>query len=223
MNQKEIHQWIHQLPHFFYQGQKLIVDTGSPKSHGRISEIVIDGEKLSLKSPFEGRLSSYMPSDVVALIGMDIIKDFDLIINSETNETEFVKDYCEDVINHVEINQFKSFPTINVNIDGRAINCLFDTGAHIDYINSTIIKGKSTIEKIEDFNPSIGEFETNLYDLDVVLKDINKTLKFGNLPWILESATFGSGNVNGLIGLNLFEGNKVILSVRRKKMYFTFN
>lgn len=223
MNQKEIHQSVHQLPHFFYQGQKVIVDTGSSQSYGRIDEIVIDGEKLRLKSPFPDYLSSYMPDDVIALIGMNIIKDFDLIINTETYETEFMKKYCDELINYVEIDQFMSVPTINVNIDGRAIDCLFDTGAHINQINSSMTKGKNPIEKVKDFNPIIGVFETNLYDLDVVLKDINKTLKFGNLPWILETATFGSGNVNGLIGLNLFEGNKVILSVRRKKMYFTFN
>lgn len=221
MNQKEIHQLVHQLPHFFYQGQKVIVDTGSSQSYGRIDEIVIDGEKLRLKSRFEGRLSSYMPSDVVALIGMDIIKDFDLIINTETHETEFMKKYCDELINYVEIDQFMSVvPTINVNIDGRAIDCLFDTGAHINYINSSMTKGKNPIETVRDFNPIIGEFETNLYDLDVVLRDINKTLKFGNLPGSAETVIFRSGNVNGIIGMNLFEGKKVLLSIRRGKICF---
>ena len=218
MNQKEIHQSVHQLPHFFYQGQKVIVDTGSSQSYGRIDEIVIDGEKLRLKYPFEGRLSSYMPSDVVALIGMDIIKDFDLIINTETYETEFMKKYCDELINCVEIDQFMSVPTINVNIDGRAIDCLFDTGAHINYINSSMTKGKKPIETVRDFNPIIGEFETNLYDLDVVLRDINKTLKFGNLPGSAETVI--SSNVNGIIGMNLFEGKKVLLSIRRGKICF---
>lgn len=218
MNQKEIHQSVHQLPHFFYQGQKVIVDTGSSQSYGRIDEIVIDGEKLRLKYPFEGRLSSYMPSDVVALIGMDIIKDFDLIINTETHETEFMKKYCDELINYVEIDQFMSVPTINVNIDGRAIDCWFDTGAHINYINSSMTKGKNPIETVRDFNPIIGVFETNLYDLDVVLRDINKTLKFGNLPGSAETVI--SGNVNGIIGMNLFEGKKVLLSIRRGKICF---
>jgi len=220
MSQNEIHQSVHLLPYFIYQGQKVIVDTGSPSSFGRIDEITIDGELHRLSSPLPSYLSTYIPNDVIAIIGMNIIKDFDLKIDTNTYETEFVKKLCDELPNSVNIANFMSVPTINVKIGEHNVNCLFDTGAHINYINSSMVKGLSALEKAKDFNPIIGEFETNIYNLNVVLNDINKILKFGNLPRLAETGAFGLGNVDGIIGLNLFEGKKVVLSIRRSKIFF---
>ena len=74
--------------------------------------------------------------------------------------------------------------------------------AKISYLNSNFLQGQNVIRAEQDFYPGFGDFETNIYQLQLELFNQLKKYDFGVLPESLE-LSLSMGGTNGIIGNNI--------------------
>ncbi len=90
------------LPHFYYEGKRIVVDTGALNSQGSIGKLEILGD-VFYPGKWESKVKMNMPDEVYALVGLDIINNFDFKIEPNSNEVIFSKDYFGELENSIEI------------------------------------------------------------------------------------------------------------------------
>jgi hypothetical protein len=219
----DIHSIVQKLPHVPYGpdgSKRIIVDTGSPMSFGNVGEIELaEHTHTGLKS-FPSNVRQYMPDDVVALIGMDIIKQYDFEIDLETQEVIFSKVPLKPLNHVLELEFFMGSPTIVIDSPKGTLNCLIDTGAHLSYIASHHTEAMDPMETTWDFNPFAGVFDTNVYSMHVTVKGKKVMMNFGNLPELLETAAFSLTGLDAVVEPSLFPGKRFIYSSSNKQISF---
>ena len=72
----------------------------------------------------------------------------------------------------------------------------------------------------EDFYPGVGKFETSCYEILTSFGEYNFTVKYGNLPTLLQM-TLMLGGTNGIIGLDFFNNFKVVLDLKNNRLKYT--
>lgn len=216
---EKIFEVIRNLPHFEYQNKKIIIDTGSPFSYSKTPDIVIDSKVINSFDKFPSNLSMLIPEDVSTLLGMDILKKFDIQFNKNSNTVKLFTKSNRSLTQELDVNYIENIPTITVEIDGSSISCIFDSGAHINYLDKSKIQDVVKEREEIDFHPSIGVFTTPIYIKRIRISDLVKNTEVGTLPsefdQLLEKL-----RVYGIIGTNFFESNKVIFAPSRKKIYY---
>ena len=108
---------------------------------------------------------------------------------------------------------------MNRGINGNRIRTFLDTGAKISYINSTYVKNLKSIDNRQDFYPTVGDFETDIYEFPIIFNDSKIDLTFGVLPTQLEQ-TLSFGNTKGIIGNDIFLYYCMIFDYKNKKIYY---
>ena len=195
---------------------RLLLDTGSPISISNHSTISVFGKTINARKNIMGHTSiddinqSIRNANIDALIGADILNKINLSISLSNKLMEL-----NPVINH---NQYDSFPLstfmgipmIVATINGKEAKLFLDTGAKISYLNSNSVQVKNIIRVAEDFYPGFGNFETNIYQLQIKLFNQIKKYDFGTLPESLETSLSMLGT-NGIIGNNILMNFDLVL------------
>ena len=194
----------------------MLVDTGSPVSFGDINKIIIEGREFTL-SPFISNVKKFMPENVVALIGMDIINNYDVKIEKGTTLVEFSNEFYEDSKNELQLKTAGGLPVFEADLLNRRVNCIFDLGAHIPYIESSFTRNLSSVGKANDFNPIIGDINTDLYRIAIYTQTIQKELMFGTSSDL--DTIFRLYRVQGVVGLEFFSDYTLVLSMRRNRIF----
>jgi hypothetical protein len=193
-----------------------IVDTGSPLSFGRGTSIIINEKTFPINSIGLGGLTADSISklsqiEVDGLIGMDIIKNFDVRFNQ--NEIIFSNTpivYTDTAIKFPIIDTCMEVPIIMLNINNENRRIFFDTGAKLSYLSEDLLIG-TPIDEMEDFHPSIGTFKTNIYQIDVIINNKIQKFIFGLLPSSIQ-ILLEMGQTKGVIGTQLLQKYSLILS-----------
>lgn len=213
------------LPGFNYLGKRVIIDTGSPFSMGRIPKIEISNTTFDLKS-FMPNYGRHIPEDVVAALGNDFLNNYDIKIDLQTNNVEILQSDNEELKYNLDVGFVTSiprvapYPYVTLTIENHFNKkLLFDTGAHIYYLKESLIENKEVIGRVKDFSPDVEEFETNIYMFDVEYQNKKEKVQFGSLPKEYEKKFILLGQ-SGIIGVNAFPGNTLLYSARRKKIYY---
>lgn len=193
-----------------------IVDTGSPFSFGRGSTIVIGGKTFTINiSGAMGltveSINSLSGLQVDGLIGMDILKHFDIRFTRNQVTFSWTPIHHADAAIKIPIVEtMLGVPVINLHIDHEDRRMFFDTGAKISYLSDELLVGDPA-GQAEDFYISIGTFTTNIYKIDVSIGGRVETLTFGSLPSSIRSLT-EMGRTKGIIGTELLKKYSLILS-----------
>jgi hypothetical protein len=219
----DIHGIIKNLPHVPYGsdgGKIIIIDTGSPMSFGTVDTITLAGRTHPNIAPFPSNVGKYMPENVVALVGMDIIKQHDFEINLETLEVTFSDTPLDVLPNVFDLEFLMGSPTFRIGSPKGQLKCLLDTGAHLSYIARSHTESMTSTRETWDFNPFFGIFETPVFMMDVTVKDIGVHMELGNLPDVADMAIFGLTGLDAVMGLALFPGSRVVYSSSAEKISF---
>lgn len=212
------------IPYYIEElyGDRVLIDTGSPFSFGDIPEIVINGTTHKLgKNSLLDCIRKHTFSDVTALLGIDIMSLYDVIISEGTYEVEFIPKGTGmakiNALEEIQIDCGLNVPIFDIKIEGRLTSCFFDTGAHIQYINSAFVTGKTPAGEVEDYYPNFGRFNTNLYEIDIKIGKKPLSSKFGVLPADLELPLSALG-IGAIVGMAAFEGHTVCLSAYNESL-----
>ncbi|CAF1273431.1 unnamed protein product [Adineta ricciae] len=202
---------------------KYIIDTGSPMSFGCGTTITIDQKQFPISRTGMGGitievLSSLSGLEFDGLIGMDILKNFDIrFTQNEITFSDRLTSRTNSAIKLPIIDAAMDIPIINLNIGQKDRRIVFDTGAKLSYLSDELLTGTS-VGEAEDFYPSIGRYKTKVYEVDVIINEKVETLIFGSLPAPLRMLLTMTGT-KGIVGSELLKKYSIIYSNSSKMLF----
>ena len=201
--------------------KRYLVDTGAPSSISKEPVLNFAGMAAELPDRYLGinlgALGKNVGCELDALIGADILNQFDVLIDPAAGNIHFAGEILTLTSEPVAIDNFRGIPVILAAIDGKAMRLFFDTGAKISYLAFEITSAYQADGKVEDFYPDFGVFSTETYTLPLKIGSQIFDLCFGNLPEMLE-ATLMAANVQGILGTELLEKHRLLYSARRSQI-----
>jgi hypothetical protein len=215
-----------------HKGNNLLVDTGSPTSFGNINSVVFEGSTFELPDSMMGMvnvgsLTDFIGTAIDALIGNDILSQFDVEIAPSTNEVNFFVPGTSELQGAIfpfadslsfPIAGIADIPVIIMPINGRETKIIFDTGAKLSYLGTDYTQDLISQETMRDFNPLIGDFETPVFVVPITIGDTTIHLKMGNLPPMAEMAV--GMLAEGILGSALLEKFTITVAFSRRKIAF---
>jgi predicted aspartyl protease len=185
--------------------KKYLIDTGCPFSFWigeQNKEIEIDGIKYSLvNTPTNFNIEKsfkLVGTELDGFIGMDIISKTSLTIYKNNN-----LEFNSNDVNGREIKMTKSWPLmIDIGTNLLVGKFIIDTGARYGYGISSVFYNKTPFSKVTDYNPSLGELESDIYHLDVVIGGIKRTIDVCNNDvvgkFLIRNNTIMIGSISSL-------------------------
>lgn len=195
---------------------KDVLDTGSPVSIGGIPKFLFMGEMYPLLQDYLGvdvqTVSQQIGKGVDAMLGMDVLKNYHILINLQQNQAIFSNSRIDEIQGErTRMEVVMGIPVISVPVNNTALNLFLDTGSPLNYLSSDLVQGLQAVDTARDTYPGFGEFSTSIYVLPVSIAGKTMPFRFGVLPELLEKALLLSG-VKGILGSELFHAFKVQMS-----------
>lgn len=202
---------------------RYLIDTGAPASISSISPFLFAGLSTPVVDQYLGitldSLSKNVGSSLNAMIGVDILNQFDVLIDPSSNSIRFSTDPLALEVNPVAIENFLGIPIIVASLGEEQVKLFLDTGAKISYLSTGITDALQPSGTVEDFYPDYGSFSTSTFQLNLKVGNEVFDLCFGNLPEILEM-TLLSANVQGILGTEVLVTHKMLYSPRKSQICF---
>jgi hypothetical protein len=198
-----------------------IVDTGSPQSFGDHRTVNLANKVFEVSSNLMGldakTLSGLSGIRVQGLIGTDILNEFDILFDVPAGEVTFSDLPLSNDGKSISIDFVMGVPTTNLEIQGREVAMVFDTGATFSYWQAPELDSFSEKEIRMDYFPGIGEFEVKTFHVPITLGDLEFQLECGRLPEML-GLTLSLIGVEGILGNEFFREIKLGYLPRRKQI-----
>jgi len=206
--------------------QRWLIDTGSPASFGISETLNISNQTFNLANSYgtlnAQELSSHIDLDIVGLIGVDVLNEFDILFDMKKYEISFSEAELSLDGEHIPIDSFMGIPIILTSINRVDRRMYFDTGAQISYCQDESLKDFPSNASVTDFYPGVGEFETETYLLDMRIGTKDHTIVCGSLPTQLNE-TLMMASVDGIISNEIMENCIVGYFPRRKQIVFNYS
>ena len=168
------------------------------------------------------KLSEMLGTKVTTLLGTDILANYKILFDYRNKSVIFSKEKCVFNGEEVKISSFMGIPIIELFVNNQKLKFFLDTGAKLSYLSNNFTANYHSIGREVDFYPGVGEFETECYEILTKLGDREFSVKYGNLPDLLEM-TLMLGGTNGIIGFDLFNSFKVFLDINNRTLRFGDN
>ena len=162
---------------------KYLIDTGCPISFWiskPIRELIIDGHSYYLQDRPIGfdvdatdelvgeKVDGFIGMDIISLTGLTIYRSGDI-------------DFKVNNINGKEIPMSTRFPlVVNVGCNLMTGRFIIDTGAKYGYGVTSLFHNQTPTSYVKDYNPSLGQLESELFHLNIVLGGLDKTIDVCN-------------------------------------------
>jgi hypothetical protein len=162
-------------------------------------------------------LSTSVGTPINALIGADILNQYDILIDPTTHALNLSEDELPLAGRSLELDNFMGIPIIEATVGHDVVRMFFDTGAKLSYLDSDRTNAFQSVGTERDFYPGLGEFSTNAYDIPIILATETIVLRVGNLPQLLQM-TLMMADTAGILGTAILRTHKVTFAPRRKTM-----
>lgn len=203
--------------------KRYLLDTGAPASISSFSPLELAGLSIPTVDQYLGitleSLSKNVGSPLDGMIGVDVLNQFDVLVDPAVSKITFTTDTLNLDAEPVSIENFLGIPIIVASIDEKPVKLFLDTGAKISYLSSGITDSMQPSGSVEDFYPDYGIFSTSTYQLPLRVGKELFDLCFGNLPELLEM-TLLSANVQGILGTEVLATHKMLYSPRKLQISF---
>jgi len=201
------------------QGKKILLDTGSPISIGWVPGWTFLGKSVNLLPEFHGFNMEYLSQQVGVhldvLQGMDVLKDYNLLLNDRAQVASFSKGgFMRTFSIRLPLTEYlMKVPAVTVPVEGQPMRLALDTGARFSFLAKNFLKGHQEVGEEHDFYPGYGEFDTPVYSISMMLDGNEYMSKCGILPAGLEMALKATG-IDGLLGMDLLDKYVMQLGLR---------
>ncbi|NTU52280.1 MAG: hypothetical protein HGA97_00975 [Chlorobiaceae bacterium] len=198
-----------------------LVDTGSPTSFAP-APFDFAGNRYAPPTDMAGvttdTLSELADIKIEALIGCDILAGLHAMrIRWNEGILEFADDFPDgETVDKMET--LGGIPVFPVRLGDVATMAIFDTGAHLSYIDPKLVSAMTPIGQKEDFHPLNGRFTAPVFSVNTTLAGHDHDLEYGILPGALEVMTAMARALTGssaVIGTAILEHFDVTISWRQ--------
>ena len=203
------------------ENKRVLIDTGMPVSLGNDSQWYFMHEVHQLSSGYLGvtlsQISSLVGESLDLLLGSDILKNYCILFELDRQRFNVSFQSFFQSPHNFPLSFLMGVPGVRIDAQGRPVEMYLDTGARLSYLSREFIRGLKAVGKEKDFYPGLGEFETDVYDIEFSLGDLVFQLRCGLLPAMLESTLKISGK-QGIIGTEFFAKFGVQLDFPRQTL-----
>ena len=193
---------------FEYFGHLVLLDTGSQTSFGIHEHWEFMGRQVTLPPDFmkisTEYLSQFFGVPIEFSLGMDILKDLYFQINTHDKVITFSESRFRSSPLTLQLETIMDVPYTEISMNEAFHKVVVDTGACINLLQQEALAGLEPVEKELVFHPMVGEFETGIYLIPVVICRETHMMRCGVLPPLLEKELSASG-IEGILGAELFE------------------
>lgn len=197
-------------------GKRYIIDTGSPASFGREGFVSIFNQDTYFPEEYLGlradELTRMVGSPVDGLLGLDLLGRFRFSISRESNQICIGTDVSPPVSQRISAWAVMGVSQLQVTTkSGNRLNVFFGTGSKVSYVNPEHVEGLSPIDRVKDFYPTFGVFESDVWELDFNVVGRKVKLRVGVLPELLRQMRKHVGPNSGTLGTELLKTFDVVV------------
>lgn len=196
------------------RGSKVLLDTGSPLSFHADGIVALNGKTYNVRTSLGGADSRYVTDNVgtavSGLVGMDILGESNILIDAPGGRVVF--DYATDGMTRVASSQ-GAYVFMEMEIRGRRVKVILDTGAPISYVSSSLTEGLEVVDVVDDFNPAVpgGKYRVPRYEFSAAFAGHEFLMRAGHLPPDLQMAVSILG-VKGVVGIDVLKHQPVLVA-----------
>ncbi len=203
-----------------FPGCDALVDTGSPVSFGR-GPIELAGKRFDLPESMMGMTTEAMGEladmRIDALVGCDILTSLHAMrIRWNDGILEFADGFPPGEVDD-RLDTLAGTPVFPVTINGKAGKAIFDTGAHLSYIDPALVAEITPTGEKEDFHPLNGRFLAPVYNVSTAIDAQANGIEYGVLPGmvgVMASMAMGMAGASAVIGTSILRHFDVAVSWR---------
>ena len=107
-------------------------------------------------------------------------------------------------------------PTAEITVGARQGVAFLDTGARLSYMDPAAVTGRP-VGREKDFFPLVGEFETDIYEVEIELAGLRLRGRFGVLPPPLQQPMAALG-AQWVIGSELLQQFPLLLDLQHHRI-----
>ncbi|MBK9138553.1 MAG: hypothetical protein IPM17_07305 [Verrucomicrobia bacterium] len=208
--------------------RRAIVDTGSPISMSP-EPFEFLGQSHSPPTNIMGvtpqKMSALSGIQIDILIGCHILSQHTVRFRWKDGLMDVGDDIPESPIS-AELSTLMGTPIFPLCLQGRPSKALFDTGAHLSYIDPDLVAGTVPVGERDDFYPFIGHFTAPIYRIPTALDDYPLEIEYGTLPESLQmmlGMAMRMSNSSAVIGTQLLEVFDCTISWTRRRISWRRN
>jgi len=189
-------------------GVNVLLDTGSPLSFGDCGSLVLTGNEHRISRGSVGvsidHIREFVGADVGAILGGDLLAGARVEICWYERQVVFSDkqdDMQPSLSTHMAL--LMGVPVVEIGMSGTRGTAFVDTGATLSYVVTEHTNGLKSSGREHDFHPSIGEFDTEVFELALELCGVEFQLRVGTLPLQLALLLNLTGT-SAILGNDLF-------------------
>ena len=201
------------------RGSKVLVDTGSPLSFHSDGVVAIDGETVKVPTTLLVADSDYVTkhvgTKVDGLVGMNILERKRVLIYVPGGRV--VVGHPTDGMRRVPSRCMRipivggGYMCVDMDLNGKQVEVIVDTGAPVSYVAPSLTEGLAAKETVTDFNPSVGEFETPIFEFPATFAGQTFEMRAGHLPKVMQME-IGLLGIDGVVGMELLKRQPLLLA-----------
>ena len=204
-------------------GKDWLLDTGAPNSFGD-QTLEIGGRCFSIPDRYLGlttnQLSRFTNYPIAGLVGVDVLNEFDVIFDAKNGSIGVSLDELSIDGESLAMTDFAGIPIIQVNISDSNWKMIFDTGAQISYFQDASLRSFPNTGTVTDFYPGFGEFQSEAFQVSVMLGATTHELIMVVLPEMLGISLMPAG-VDGIISNEFLREYQIGYFPRRQVLVAT--
>lgn len=206
---------------------RVLIDTGSPFSIGRVGELDFAGAHTELL-PAVGGLSieqvcELAGFEVDVLLGGDVLRQccFRIdwghrsLVTSRRPLHEFPSSPPRP---RAKMHLRNNVPLLDLSLHAEEVRTFLDTGAAYSYLRQDFALAGTVVAHVTDYHPSVGRFETDLVALPVLIASQELKVRFGRLPAGLDQVLSVTG-VSGILGSDVLANFAVTFDYLAASVY----
>lgn len=208
------------VPIITYKNEVILVDTGSPITIHSTGNLHLFDQNYQVASNYGSvniqSISRDLGFPITAILGMDIMRNFQLIFNYPIRQISFMQNESLDDVHGEEIPVaiHHGLPVLSIVLPSGEIPVFLDTGANLSYLRSELTRTDyKNMGQREDFHPFVGRFSTTVYSIYTDMGSHSFYVDFGNLPPRLDHFLGLINGNNGILGYDFFKQFKLCLDV----------
>lgn len=203
------------------EGRRLLLDTGAPVCVGRERVLHFAGAAHPAVDTFSGtgldEIAAFVGAGLDGILGTDVLAAYDLVIDPARGELRAFASDHDLAGSDIPLDCSGAAPTLGVEVAGRRLTMIFDTGAKLSYLDRRRLDGLPPAGVREDFYPGLGSFTVETFETPVTIGPFTATILVGALPDLPVIGHDPCGNT-GILGSAIFDHFAVGYSPRRSKM-----
>jgi hypothetical protein len=219
----EDYQLVKEHSHLFLMldGERWLLDTGSPVSFGNREKIAISGVDFQIPHGYMGMniesVSNLINVSCRGLLGVDILNNFDVIFDLPCSRMTLSGGKLDLEGARIPLEFSMGVPVIDVKIHNTSWRMVFDSGAQVSYYEDERIRTFPPAGQFVDFFPGIGGFTVDAYHVRMQIGTTEYQLSCGSLPGLLGMA-LGLLNVDGVLGNEICSTNRIGYFPKREQL-----